>query len=857
ADKYNVNSGENTVLRWNTTGTSSCHASGNWNPAVVGVNGNWTTPAIYSEKNYYLTCYSPTPGVDSVTKLVTVTVDQSAGVPPEITFTATPNPVNYNGSVTLSWNAPGANSCVASGNWSGAYGSSGSAIFYGLKFDKIYTITCSNALASASQTINVSVPSPSLPEITSLTADANPIEYNTGTTVRFTYTTGNVATTCRYHSSLPDGGWSAWLYNNAGSFLTWKLQVSKIYEVECYNAIGSDTKQILITVGDPPSAPILNFSANKTSVAYNEAAQLTWSSSNAAYCVASGDWSGFKALNGTQYTANLISNAFYAMTCYGGSGLSTTVGVSILVGNQAPIISFSADSEFVPYNTPTTLRWSALSANPQNTTCFAQENWDGDNLGLSGFQTTSPIKTQQIYKIVCSDSTIFPAITSEKLVVVNPGSESSVEPQVSFWADNYVADSNSETILNWTSLGATTCEASQDWNGDKGTVGSERVSNITESKVFVLKCKSSGGDLAVPITIAANGSATPSGSIFFTADQTSNVPIGSTVNLRWVSKNTKSCAASNINGIIDWNGSKNLAGSQTIGPLNEGTYELSLKCVDGSDQEVESSVIIYVGAVGSGADIIFTINETDSALSVGFKPGTVNRYMVSYGNSAYLSWKTSNVVSCGLTDDDNAFVIYPGVEASMTDYPLGIINKAKNLTLSCIDTNGVSNSAYIKISPYKNFICPANIALLTVGGQDETLSVYYKESESSASDELNVFDCDTKTEDNKVSSPDWSVNPADQQYFETSESGDDLLAHPIAEGVAAVSATSNQGFGNITATLQIMVRDEIDCWSCDAENHSCQNNPKASCDSEEFEEQSACQEICQKARIIKYMESGI
>lgn len=867
ADKYNVSSGEKTVLRWTSTGASSCVASGDWNPSYsLSLNGSWNSPAIYSDKNYYITCYSSTPGVSSVTKLVTVTVDQGAGVPPEITFTATPNPVVYNGKTVLSWSAPGAISCVASGNWSGIRENSGSLTLYGLKADKVFTITCANALASATGTINVSVLVPSLPEITSLTADANPIAYSTGTTVRFTYTTGNATTTCRYRTISLGGEWSSWYNNSSGSIATGALQASKTFEVECYNAIGSDIKQIQIIVGDPPSAPVLNFSASKTAVSYNEAVQLTWSTTNATYCVAFGDWNGTKTLNGSQYTSNLTSNAFYAMTCYGGGGLSVTKGVTILVGNQPPIISFSVDSDFVPYNMPTTLRWTVLSANPQNTICSAEENWSGSDIGLAGSQITEPIKIQKIYKIICSDNTVSPASTSEELIVVNPGSESFVEPLVSFWADNYVADGDGETTLNWSSVGATTCEASQSWSGDKGTSGSEKVSGITESKIFVLKCKSPDGDLAVPITIAASGSATPAASIFFTADQTSNVPINSSVNLRWISKNTKSCVASNTSGITGWGEAKYLAGSQAIGPLNYGDHELSLKCLDGNDREVESKLIISVGKEGTGVGIIFALNEADDMApdvrsSVGYKVLT-GRYMVSYDNRAYLSWTTSNAVSCSLTDDDNMYVVYSGIEASMVDYDLAnassgaTVTKARNLTLNCLDNNGISSSAKIKIAPYKYFVCPSSIALLTVGGSDVTLSAYYKESSSSASDELNVFDCDTKMDDNKVLNPAWSINPADQGYFETSESVDDLLLHPISEGIAVVLSAADQGFGSIIATLQIIVVNKIDCWSCDADSHSCTNNPKSSCDEGEFEEQLACQETCRKARVIKYIESG-
>lgn len=46
----------------------------------------------------------------------------------------------------------------------------------------------------------------------------------------------------------------------------------------------------------------------------------TWSTTNAASCVASGGWSGAKALSGTETTANVSVNTSFTLTCTAGSG---------------------------------------------------------------------------------------------------------------------------------------------------------------------------------------------------------------------------------------------------------------------------------------------------------------------------------------------------------------------------------------------------------------------------------------------------------------------------------------------------------------------------------------------------------
>jgi len=65
-------------------------------------------------------------------------------------------------------------------------------------------------------------------------------------------------------------------------------------------------------------------------IPYNTSANLTWSSSRADSCVASGAWSGSKSISGSQSTGNLTSTRTYTLTCTGPDGSasdSVTVGV--------------------------------------------------------------------------------------------------------------------------------------------------------------------------------------------------------------------------------------------------------------------------------------------------------------------------------------------------------------------------------------------------------------------------------------------------------------------------------------------------------------------------------------------------
>jgi len=70
----------------------------------------------------------------------------------------------------------------------------------------------------------------------------------------------------------------------------------------------------------PPASPTLNFSANPTSVSSGSSSTLTWSTTNADTCIASGAWSGTKAVSGSESTGALTATATYTLNCSGGGG---------------------------------------------------------------------------------------------------------------------------------------------------------------------------------------------------------------------------------------------------------------------------------------------------------------------------------------------------------------------------------------------------------------------------------------------------------------------------------------------------------------------------------------------------------
>ncbi len=73
-----------------------------------------------------------------------------------------------------------------------------------------------------------------------------------------------------------------------------------------------------------------NGSDGPVSIPYGGSVTLSWTSSNANYCYASGDWSGQKATFGSETFTNLTSSKTYTLTCVGAGGsASDSVVVSV------------------------------------------------------------------------------------------------------------------------------------------------------------------------------------------------------------------------------------------------------------------------------------------------------------------------------------------------------------------------------------------------------------------------------------------------------------------------------------------------------------------------------------------------
>ena len=111
------------------------------------------------------------------------------------------------------------------------------------------------------------------------------------------------------------------------------LVVDSSFSLDCSGAGGTAFDSIDVTVAAP--APTLTLSASLLTVASGGSTTLSWSSSNADNCTASGDWSGDKGASGSETVSALNIDSNFALDCSGEGGtVSDTV---VVIVDQAPI----------------------------------------------------------------------------------------------------------------------------------------------------------------------------------------------------------------------------------------------------------------------------------------------------------------------------------------------------------------------------------------------------------------------------------------------------------------------------------------------------------------------------------------
>jgi hypothetical protein len=317
---------------------------------------------------------------------------------PTISLTASLTTIDAGQSATLAWTSTNAASCSATGAWSGSLPASGSQSTGALNDNASYTLTCSGP-GGTSEPATLAIVVNALPTVL---LTANPSAIPAGSDSTLTWSSAH-ATSC-----TGSGSWSGTLAAS-GTQSTGALSSAATYSLSCTGPGGiSSPASATVSILSGLVVPVVTLTASPAAVAAGSAATLTWTSSNATSCTASGAWSGAVHLSGSQSTGPLSTATSYSLSCSGPGGTSSTSATV----NVIPTATLSVYPTVVAPGDTSTLTWHSTNA----TACTAGDGWSG-TLPSGGTQVTSAVSTTTAYSLSCTGAGGTSAVASATLTV--------------------------------------------------------------------------------------------------------------------------------------------------------------------------------------------------------------------------------------------------------------------------------------------------------------------------------------------------------------------------------------------------------------------------------------------------------
>lgn len=367
------------------------------------------------------------------------------------------------------------------------------------------------------------------PTITSFTA--TPATVTSGGTTMLSWS--STSTFCA--SAGDESSWFVTGGSPNGSVNSKSLYSTRTFTLSCMAEDGETiTKSITVNVAAaaPTKTPTITMSASPESIGKGKTSTITWSTTNATKCVASGGgtssgWSGTRATKGSFTTPALTTRQTYVLVC-SGNGRSASRSVSVAVA-EGPQVTFTATPEEATSGEAVTLAWLASSA----TSCTASGDgadwgWSG-TLPASGVQTTPALKESQMYTITCDNNLGGSTTVNAQVVVTVPKLSLSLTPS------SQSVSYGKQASLKWTSSGATSCTGSGSWSDSTfGLSDTKLTKALTASEVLEVTCTGEGGTITQKATVTVSdaskcslGGTSVSHGSSVTAYQSSSVSYGS------------------------------------------------------------------------------------------------------------------------------------------------------------------------------------------------------------------------------------------------------------------------------------------------------------------------------------------
>lgn len=412
----------------------------------------------------------------------------------------------------------------------------------------------------------------------------------------------------------------AWNVPTAGD-CTWSITASGGYV---------DFRAVTTVYRTTP-APTVDLKVNSSNGPLNVGAPgsytLSWTSTNAASCSASGSWSGAQATNSSQAYSNVAAGAYtYSITCTNPAGSATdSVTVNVL---SVPTVSVSAPAA-VTAPASYTATWTSSNA----TSCTGSSRFN-TLTGLTGSkaETNLPVGSYD-YTVTCTNAVGAIASDTKRTVVY-------AAPFVDLKVDGSDGPALTRTgpasySASWTSSNATQCIGSSRLAGYSGLLGSRAETNIPAGTTYdyTVTCQNAAGTtvsdtirmivVAAPtVDVRVNGS---NGPLTFTE------PASYTVT--WSSTNATACSAlNNLSGPIG------TSGSTAFSNVVQAVYRYTVQCDNAAGTTASDTVMVTVNPPPPTVDL--KINDGNGPVTL-VAPGAYT-----------LTWTSQNAASCSASSTD-------------------------------------------------------------------------------------------------------------------------------------------------------------------------------------------------------------
>jgi plastocyanin len=396
---------------------------------------------------------------------------------------------------------------------------------------------------------------------------------------------------------------------------------------------------------EPVPAPEISFNADRTSVDAGDSVQLSWTTSNASACSASGAWGGSRSVNGSTIVGPLNTNVTFTLNCTGPGGQATaSQSINVVQPQPAPTVSLSSAASSVLRGSAITLSWSSTNA----TSCTASGAWGG-NRPLLGNSSTGNLSATSSFTLTCSG----PGGTRSDNVTVQVLEPSA--PTVSLAASRTSIDEGDSLTLNWSSTDTTSCSASGAWSGSRASSGTSTVGPLTSSSTFTLSCSGDGGSASDSVTVDVTP--TPVDPPVVALNLASgSINAGETTTLSWSASNATGCTAAGA-----WSGSRSTTGSVSVSPNSTSTY--SLTCTGDGGSDTAST----------------TLNVSVQAPTLSFGS---SEDLIDQGAGVTLSWSATDASSCSASGG------WSGSRGTSGSEFISGIDSSTTFTLTCSGAGG-------------------------------------------------------------------------------------------------------------------------------------------------------------------------